>query len=77
MPTDLDNMVVVKPEGQKTRFCSQMITNTVDCHKYFGKYAQDGATILVCEPERGCAPYVVVPDGTIAVVFSSGAFTGY
>jgi len=46
----------------------------MDCHKYFGKYSEDRATILICEPERGCAPWVVVPDGTIAVVFTSGAY---
>jgi regulator of protease activity HflC (stomatin/prohibitin superfamily) len=49
----------------------------MDCHKYFGKYSEDGATILVCEPDRGCAPYIVVPAGCIAVTFTSGAFTNY
>ena len=77
MPTDADNRVVIKREGTKTRFTSQPIDSTMDCHKYFGKYASDGSTILVCEPTRGCAPYQIVPDGTIAVVFTSGAFTSY
>ena len=74
MPTGLDNRVIVKQAGTKTRFCAQPITNPIDCHKYFGKYAEDGATILVCQPDRGCAPYIVIPDGTIALVYTSGAF---
>jgi hypothetical protein len=77
MPTDMDNRVVVKEPGTKTRFCSQLISDPLDCHKYFGKYAEDGATILVCEPERGCGLWQIIPDGCIAVVMTSGAFTEY
>ncbi len=31
------------------------------------------------EPERGssCVPWIGIPDGTIAVVMTSGAFDGY
>ena len=37
-----------------------------------------GETILVCEPARSsCLPYIIIPDGTIAVLMSSGAFERY
>jgi hypothetical protein len=33
---------------------------------------------LVVEPQRSsCAPYIVIPDGTIAILLSSGEFIGY
>jgi len=32
----------------------------------------------VCEPTRSsCAPFIIVPDGTIAILYSSGAFVNY
>jgi len=46
--------------------------------QFFGKYSQQGETILVCEPERAsCKPWIVIPDGVIAVVQTNGAFQGY
>ena len=45
----------------------------------FGKYHQPrGETILVCEPQRSsCLPYIVIPDGVIAIIMKSGAFEQY
>jgi len=79
MPVDWENNIIIKKPNEKTRFCSVSIGDPCTCHKYFGKYHPNGETILVCEPERGssCVPWIVIPDGTIAVVMSSGAFIGY
>ena len=75
MPTDMDNRVIVKDAGTRTRFCSMQISDPLDCQKYFGKYAEDGATILTCELEDSCALWQIVPDGCIALVYTSGAYT--
>merc|ERR1712166_180139 len=79
MPTDWENNVIVKRPNTKTRFCSVPIGEPTSCHKYFGKYHPGGETILVCEPERGssCVPWIVIPEGTIAVIMTSGAFACY
>ena len=77
MPVDWENNVITKPPRQQTRFCSVKIDDALTCHKFFGKYFNMGETIMVCEPERAsCAPWITVPDGTIAVLTSSGAYEG-
>ena len=61
MPLDWENNVITKNPNQKTRFCSVKIDDPSTCYKYFGKYHQQGETILVCEPSRSsCAPYIVM-----------------
>jgi len=78
MPLDWENNVITKQPHTKTRFCSVEIDDPVSCHKFFGKYDRQGQTILVCEPVRSsCAPFIIVPDGTIAILYSSGAFEEY
>lgn len=78
MPIDWENNVITKQPHTKTRFCSVSIDDPTSCHKFFGKYHRDGSTILVCEPERSsCSPWIIIPDGTIAVLLTSGAFEGY
>jgi|APCry1669189534_1035231.scaffolds.fasta_scaffold45499_1 hypothetical protein len=78
MPVEWENHVITKPSQTKTRFCSVKIDDPTSCHKFFGKYHGGGETILVCEPTRSsCTPYIVIPDGTIAVLMSSGAFERY
>ena len=44
-----ENKICLKPEGKKTLFTSVAITDPLVCHKYFGKYTEDGGTILFCE----------------------------
>lgn len=55
------------------------IEDPTTCHKFFGKYDRDGRSILVCCPQRSssCIPFIVIPEGTIAVVMTSGAFVCY
>jgi len=78
MPIDWENRIITKNPHTKTRFTSVSVDEASSCHKFFGKYTEGQETILVVEPTRSsCAPYIVVPDGTIAVIMSSGAFTGY
>lgn len=77
MPIDWENNVIVKKEGVQTRFCSVQIDDPASCFKFFGKYHSTGDTIMVCEPTRSsCSPYIVVPDGCIAVLLTSGAYVG-
>ena len=78
MPLDWENRVISRRPDMKTRFTSVKIEDPTTVQKFFGKYTQSGETILVCEPERSsCAPYIIIPQGTIALLFSSGAFERY
>ena len=56
-----ENKICLKQEGRKTTFTSVAISDPLTCHKYFGKYTDDGGTILFCEQnDRGCAPYLLM-----------------
>ena len=61
MPLNWENKVITKAPHTKTEFSSVMIEDPSSCHKFFGKYDENGHTIVVCQPERGsCAPYIIV-----------------
>lgn len=77
MPINWENQVFVKSAHEQTRFCAVQIDEPESCYKMFGKYHEGGETILVCEPTRSsCAPYIIVPDGCIAILTTSGAYMG-
>ena len=44
-----DDKINLKPDNRKTVFTSVEISDPLACFKYFGKYSEDGGTILFCE----------------------------
>ena len=62
------NQPRTRPRNTTTRLTAQRCDSLRDCAKYFGNYTQTGETTLVCMPDRGsCAPYIVIPEGGIAL----------
>lgn len=44
-----------------------------DCLDFFGNYTPSGETPIILMPERSsCAPYIVVPEGTYAIITHHG-----
>lgn len=61
-----------------TRFTAVRCGDTSEAANYFNKFSEDGSTIIVVMPTRSsCAPYITIPEGTIAVVLKNGEFLGY
>jgi hypothetical protein len=60
-----------------TRFTAVRITCVDDAMEHFGNYTDRGETPLMCMPDRSsCKPWLMIPEGTYAVVTSNGRFVG-